>query len=148
MSHSYISNRLHIVFSTKGRRDVIAPEAAPKLWAYIAGIGRNIGAQISHVGGTGNHVHLLLGLPATVNLAAAVQKIKGSSSKWMSDSGAKNFKWQEGYAAFSVSASNLKTVGHYIETQEEHHAKHSFEDEFRSLLIKHGIKFDGRFVFG
>jgi putative transposase len=142
MSHSYISNRVHLVFSTRDRKDRISDEIRPKLWAYIAGMGKNIDAHTFAVGGTANHAHILLALPSTLTLASVVQKIKGSSSKWMNDSGEKSFEWQEGYGAFSVSASNIDAVIHYIEGQPEHHRKHSFEDEFRSLLIKHGIEFE------
>jgi REP element-mobilizing transposase RayT len=126
----------------------ISEEIQPKLWAYIAGIGANLGAHVFAVGGTANHSHILLALPPTLTLASAVQKIKGSSSKWMGDSHEKSFRWQEGYGAFSISASNLDAVIRYIDSQPEHHRKHTFEDEFRSLLIRHGIKFDERFVFG
>ena len=148
MSHSYVSNRVHIVFSTRERRDLISNENQPLLWAYVCGIGKNLHAQVLKVGGTGNHIHALIGLPATVALAATVQKIKGSSSKWMHENGVKDFEWQAGYGAFSVSASGLDAVVHYIEIQAEHHAKHTFEDEFRSLLIRHGVPFHEKYVFG
>jgi REP element-mobilizing transposase RayT len=148
MSHSYVSNRIHLVFSTRDRKDLISDEAQPKLWAYIAGIGKNISAHVLAVGGTANHTHILLALPPTLTLASTVQKIKGSSSKWMNDSREKSFRWQEGYGAFSISVSNVDAVIRYIDGQSEHHRKHTFEDEFRSLLLRHGIKFDERFVFG
>ncbi len=148
MGHSYICNRVHIVFSTRDRKALISELNQPLLWAYLTGIGKNIGAQVFKVGGTANHIHALIGLPATVSLAAAVQRIKGNSSKWLGDNGVKGFAWQQGYAAFSVSASGVDAVVKYIEGQAEHHAKHSFEDEFRSLLIRHGVPFNERYVFG
>jgi len=76
-----------------------------------------------------------------------VQALKANSSRWLSEHGFE-FEWQEGYGAFSVSASNLAAVKHYIEHQAEHHAKHSFEDEFVALLRKSGVKYDSEFVFG
>jgi len=145
MSHSYICNRVHVVFSTKNRQDLI-PENT-KLWPYIEGIGKNHGTPVFAVGGTANHIHLLITVPATVPLAKAVQTIKAVSSKWLRESVPK-FEWQQGYAAFSVSASNVTAVAEYIRRQPEHHAKHSFEDEFRSLLMRHGLGFDERYVFG
>jgi putative transposase len=147
MSHSYVSNRLHIVFSTEGRRNLIAPELEPKLWAYIRGIGKNHRFPIFAIGGTRNHLHLLLPLPAAESLAKAVQTLKANSSKWINEHG-NGFAWQEGYGAFSVSASAVSAVTAYIENQTSHHVRQSFEDEFRILLNKHGIEFDEKFLFG
>ena len=73
--------------------------------------------------------------------------LKANSSRWLGEHGF-DFSWQEGYGAFSVSASNAEAVRHYIERQPEHHARHSFEDEFISLLRKSGVKYDPEFVFG
>ena len=81
------------------------------------------------------------------NLANAVTLVKSNSSKWIREQG-KNFAWQEGYGAFSVSSSNVASVIKYIDTQEAHHRKISFEDEFISLLKKHGMSFDPKYVFG
>ena len=148
MSHSYASNHVHVVFSTRNREDLISTENQALLWAYVAGVAKNIGAQVLKVGGVGNHMHALIGLPATVSLAAAIQRVKASSSKWMHENNIKDFEWQEGYGAFSVSASGLDAVVQYIEEQAEHHAKQSFEDEFRSLLIRYRVPFNERYVFG
>jgi putative transposase len=98
-------------------------------------------------GGTANHAHLLIALPASMPLAKAIQVPKANSSRWLGEHGF-DFAWQEGYGAFSVSASNLDSVKHYIEHQAEHHAKHSFEDEFVSLLRTSSVTYDPKFVFG
>ena len=148
MSHSYSANHVHVVFSTRNRKDLISESNQPLLWAYLAGIGKNIGTQVLKIGGVANHLHALIGIPATLSVAAAVQKLKTNSSRWMHENGVKDFEWQQGYGAFSVSASGLDTVVKYIEGQGEHHAKHSFEDEFRSLLIRHGIPFNEKYMFG
>ena len=95
-------------------------------------------------GGTGNHVHLLFILPASCSLAHAVQKLKGSSSRWLG----RSFSWQEGYGAFSVSASQVLVVKRYIQNQKEHHCKRNFEQEFVALLRNCGIEYDERYVFG
>ena len=92
-------------------------------------------------------LHLLIALPATVPLSKAVQVLKANSSRWLGEHGF-DFAWQEGYGAFSVSASNADAVRNYIEHQEAHHAKHSFEDEFVSLLRKCNVAYDPQFVFG
>ena len=82
-----------------------------------------------------------------MTLAKAVQLLKGSSSKWINEHGSK-FAWQEGYGAFSVSASNLDTVVRYIADQERHHRKATFEQEFIAFLKKHKVKYDPKYVFG
>ena len=148
MSHTYSSNRLHIVFSTKERRRIIAPAFQPRLWSYMAEVAKNRGIPILAVGGHDDHAHVLLVLPPTMLLAKCVQAIKGISSKWMTDNGHRGFAWQQGYAAFSVSASQTTAVVEYIRTQREHHKRHSFEAEFLSLLRKHGIQYDPKYVFG
>lgn len=148
MSHSYVSNRLHVVFSTKERRKLIGQEIERELWAYIVGVGRNHQLPISAVGGIEDHVHILLELPGTVTLSKAVQLIKANSSKWLNETSARGFAWQEGYAAFSVSASNVQSVIHYIDNQREHHKKQTFEEEFIALLRKHGVEYDPKYVFG
>ena len=144
MAHTYSSNFIHCIFSTKERRPLIAADRQTALYAYIGGIARSEGFPLVAAGGTANHVHLLFILPATQSLAATVQKLKGSSSHWMGE----GFSWQEGYGAFSVSPSQVSVVKTYIHGQEQHHRKHNFEDEFSALLRNCGIEYDPRYVFG
>jgi REP element-mobilizing transposase RayT len=144
MAHTYASNFIHCIFSTKDRKPLIAADRKPDLYAYIGGIARSEGFSLAAAGGTTDHVHLLFILPATQSLAAIVQKLKGSSSHWMG----KGFSWQEGYGAFSVSPSQVSVVKTYIQRQEQHHRKHSFEEEFTTLLRNCGIEYDPRYVFG
>jgi len=144
MAHTYSQNLIHCVFSTKERQPLILPERQEQLWAYLFGISKNERLNLIAAGGTANHAHLLLALPPVVALAEAVQKIKGNSSRWMGT----RFSWQEGYGAFSVSASQLSTVKAYIKNQAGHHKKRTFEDEFIALLKKYGIEYDPQFVFG
>jgi putative transposase len=148
MAHSYVCNKLHIVFSTKQRRKLIPSEVQPKLWAYIVGIGRNHQLSISAVGGIEDHVHILMELPGNIALSKAVQLIKANSSKWLNETHVRGFAWQEGCAAFSVSASNVEAVIHYIDNQREHHKKQTFEEEFVALLKKHGVDYDPKYAFG
>jgi REP element-mobilizing transposase RayT len=147
MSHSYSQNYLHIVFGTKERRKLIAEARQPKLWSYMGGIGRNHGFLVLANGGMEDHVHLLIQLPPVLALAKAVSLLKSNSSRWMNEHGTK-FSWQEGYGAFSVSASGLSTVERYIANQPRHHKKMTFEEEYIALLTKHGIQFDPKYVFG
>jgi REP element-mobilizing transposase RayT len=144
MAHTYASNFIHCIFSTKERKSNIAADRMADLYAYLGGIARSEGFMLIAAGGMANHVHLLVILPATLSLAAAVQKLKGSSSRWLG----KGFAWQEGYGAFSVSPSQVTRVKKYIAGQEEHHRKQSFEEEFTETLRMCGVEYDPRFVFG
>jgi putative transposase len=146
MSHSFSKNHIHLVFSTKTRRKSISDAMQPEMWSYLAGICRNQKMVSVAIGGVADHVHLLFHLPPTVSLSKAISVLKANSSLWMNERGIK-FAWQEGYGAFSVSASNLAEVGRYIRNQKSHRAKLTFEDEFMALLRKHGVDFDPESVF-
>ena len=126
MPHSHTVNVVHIVFSTKERLKLLRPEFAPRLRSYLAGICKNLELHVYAVGGMSDHVHLLVRLPATLSLAEAANALKSNSSKWANEQGHK-FAWQKGYAAFSVSASLIATVVQYIQTQETHHRKMTFD---------------------
>jgi putative transposase len=147
MSHTYAQNVIHVVFSTKDRRKTIPAEFQPKLWAYSAGICKNQGIFVHAIGGIEDHVHFLIQLPPVMALAKALLAIKSNSSRWANEGGHK-LTWQQGYAAFSVSASNAPAVVRYIQNQEAHHRKMSFDQEFLALLRKHHVEFDPQFVFG
>lgn len=149
MSHSYVSNLMHCTFSTKERYPFIESALECDLWPYIGGIARKNRMKALAIGGTMDHVHALISLPSAMSFAKAVQLIKGGSSKWVHDafSNYKKFEWQEGYGAFSVSASQVKKTIAYIEAQKEHHRKRDFNEEFLALLKKHRIEYDPRYVF-
>jgi putative transposase len=148
MSHTYVSALVHCVFSTKNRRDLIRPEVQADLWAYIGGIARKNGMKALTVGGTANHVHILLSLSSQMSLAKSMQLVKGASSRWMNESHSDCFAWQEGYGAFTVGISQQSQAIAYIRSQREHHRKHSFEDEFVAFLTRHGVVYDPQYVWG
>ncbi len=139
MSHTYVSELIHCVFSTKQRRNCIPTKMQSRLWSFLGGIARKNAFKAIAVGGTENHVHILLSLPASMPLAKAVQLVKGGSSKWMNETGGTQFAWQEGYGAFTVGISQQKATIDYINSQAHHHAKRSFEEEFVAFLKKHEI---------
>ena len=147
MPHTYAQNVIHLVFSTKDRAKLIPKELQSRMWAYAAGICKNHDILAHAIGGMDDHIHLLIQIPPSLSLAIAVNAIKSNSSRWASEQGHK-FAWQQGYAAFSVSASLVPTVVRYIQTQESHHKKMTFDAEFLALLNKHGVAFDPKFVFG
>lgn len=150
MSHTYTSMRIHVIFSTKERQKRLREELRPKLWAYIAGIARHHGFEAIEVGGAEDHCHALIVLPPPMPLSKAVQTLKGCSSKWLNDTGVvgDNFAWQEGYGAFSVSASQTAGVIEYIKNQPEHHMKRNYAEEFLELLKRYGIAYDPAHVLG
>ena len=149
MSHSFVNNLMHCTFSTKGRNPWIDNDLELRLWPYIGGIARKNRMKALAIGGTFDHLHALLSLPSTMSFAKAVQLIKGGSSKWIHDEFPKlhAFEWQEGYGAFSVSASQAARTIAYIDRQREHHRKRTFKEEFITLLDKHQIAYDLRYVF-
>ena len=140
MSHRYESLPVHCVFSTKDRKALIPEPMKRKLWAYIGGIARTNKFKALAVGGMPDHIHALLSVPATLLVAKAVQLIKGGSSKWMNDHlPRRSFAWQDSYGVFTIGISQVKATIRYINDQERHHAKTSFEKEFRLILDRHGI---------
>src|SRR5271166_3088354 len=146
MAHSYVSSVFHVVFSTKQRMQLIRPDHQSRLWNYLAGIARNHGMQVLAVGGTENHVHMLVVLPSDMELSEPVRTLKENSSRWMRETD-RLFAWQEGYGAFSVSPSQLYKVKQYLANQPAHHATHSFEQEFLAMLQAANIGFEPDRVF-
>jgi putative transposase len=147
VAHAFFRNHVHVIFSTKQRRKTIPKELQPRLWAYLAGICKNYEMIALIVGGTQDHVRLLFHLPPKLALAKAVQLLKSNSSKWMSDQ-VREFSWQAGYGAFSVSSSNIESVTRYIDNQKAHHRKIGFDEEFQAILAKHDIEYDPKYLFG
>jgi REP element-mobilizing transposase RayT len=148
MAHTCVNGLYHCVFSTKDRRKVITPEMRLRLWAYLGGIARESDMHALQVGGTDDHVHLLLQLPSVLSIAKAMQLIKGGSSKWIHENGLSDFAWQSGYGAFTIGASQKETTLAYIFDQAEHHKKFSFEEEFLGFLRKNGIDYDPKYIWG
>ena len=147
MPSTFLSLHFHLVFSTKEREPSIKPEWRTRLHQYLGGSVNGLGAHSEAVGGTADHVHLLAELRATHLLADFMRDLKKGSSKWVHDElSLKTFAWQEGYAAFTVSASATDDVRRYIENQDEHHRDRSFREELKLMLIRSGVKFEERYL--
>ena len=128
---------------------MIDEEIRERLYAYIGGILRERDARLAAAGGTSDHVHLLVELPAALSVADAMRLVKANSSKWVREtfSTRQAFGWQTGYAAFSVSASAVEDVMCYIEQQPEHHRDKTFQEEFIDFLQRHRIEFIERHIW-
>ena len=139
---------VQIIFSTKNRKPFLRPvELRSQVHAYLTGVLRCLECDPLLVGGVENHVHILCGLSRKISLCELVKNLKTSSTKNLRDNGHHGFSWQSGYGVFSVSQSAKESVYSYIANQEIHHRKMNFQDEFRALLTKHGIRFDERYVW-
>ncbi len=140
MGHTYTKLVYHIVFSTKSRVAMITPDLSGRLFPYISGIVRQFGVPII-VNGTADHVHLLVSLRPAASLSELLRVVKTNSSRWVHEQypERRQFGWESGYGAFSVSGSRLAQVRDYIASQQERHRKLSFQQEFAALLRKHGL---------
>jgi REP element-mobilizing transposase RayT len=150
MANTYTSLHYHVVFSTKNRVAHLTPEIEQRIWAYIGGVARKHKLTALQVGGFDDHIHALVMAPPTLAPSQIAQYLKGDSSKWIHEtfSELRDFAWQEGYGAFTVSKSNLESAVSYIQKQREHHQQRSFQEEYLDFLQKHGIEYDERYVWG
>ena len=145
MADIYTKVLVHCIFSTKNRRPQISEP--DKLWSCLRGIARNRGADILAIGGTANHVHMLLALPSSLTIAQLMRDLKAKSSRHLNEIQS-GFAWQDGYAAISVSPSQVENVRNYIETQEKHHVRRSFESEYVAILDRSGVQRSPEYTFG
>jgi putative transposase len=149
MPQSLVKNYVHITFSTKNRSPLITNSIKEELFNYLGGTCNELGSQSIIVGGTSDHVHLLVNLSRKMALMTLIEKLKTHSSKWVKTKGSDfhNFYWQHGYGTFSVNPKDVRIVKEYIQNQESHHKKITFKDEYRSFLKEYNIDFDERFVW-
>ena len=139
---------VHIIFSTKNREPFLKDAGVRKeMHAYLAAVLEKYDSRAWLVGGTADHVHVLCDLSHSQTLAKVVGESKRSSSRWVKTKGITRFYWQAGYGAFSVSCTNAATVKQYIAEQDRHHARRSFQDEYRVFLRGHRLEFDERYVW-
>ena len=150
MGQSIAEVWLHIIFATKQRCPFLSNAGLrAEMHAYLAGICKEMNCRARIVNGTSNHVHLLCRLGRTVTIASLILGIKRSSSKWIKPRGRmlSKFAWQNGYAAFGVSPSRLKSVERYIANQERHHRKIGFREELLSFFEEYEIELDERYLW-
>ncbi|MEM9481213.1 MAG: IS200/IS605 family transposase [Verrucomicrobiota bacterium] len=150
MANTFTELHYHCVFSTKNRENFIQKDIEKNVWAILAKTASSHGMHAVRIGGIENHVHVLLDIPKTLAVSEAMKRLKGGSSVAINESGisTRPFKWQDGYAAFTVSASAKPDVVEYIARQREHHRTRTFEEEYIVLLEKHGIGYDPKYLWG
>lgn len=148
MPGTYSQLLLHVVFSTKRRQPWIKTDIAERLYPYIGGIIRAEKGTLYEIGGVEDHIHLYLRWRTDGSIADLIRTVKSRSSRWVREtySTLKEFAWQEGYSVFTVSKSQEQTVRQYIVNQHAHHAKVDFRSELLTLLQRHGVEFEERYV--
>ena len=149
MAGTFTNLLYHIVFSTKHRQPLITTTLQEELYKYMGGIVRGEGGTHLVIGGMTDHVHLVARFKADKSVSHMLQLIKANSSKWSNERPEQNsrFAWQTGYAAFSVSESQVGAVRDYVRRQDEHHRISSFQEELLALLRKHEIDYDERYLW-
>ena len=149
MGQSLAQNYIHIIFSVKNRKPLINESIEQELFQYIGGLCKNLESTPLEVGGYKNHIHILCILSKKLPLATLIQKVKSKSSKWIKPKGPeyKNFYWQNGYGAFSISSSKVESFRSYIKKQKEHHQNMSFEEEYKDMLKENNVEFDARYIW-
>ena len=147
MPHTCGNILLHFIFSTHQRRALIKPEFRDDLFAYLGGIIREMKGTALIVNGAVDHVHMLIRVRPVHSAAEMVRVVKANSSRWVREKHSPRFGWQTGYGVFSVSESSVAAVTAYIAEQEEHHKKHSFQEEFVAFLTKNHVEYDERYIW-
>ncbi|QIF04899.1 IS200/IS605 family transposase [Roseimicrobium sp. ORNL1] len=149
MAQSLAKVYLHLIFSTKDRVKVLPDDIRPALHDYMGGVLREADCSSVEINTEPDHAHVLFLLSRTTTISNVVRDLKKGSTNWLRAqyTQLRDFYWQHGYGAFSVSSSNVDAVSEYIRNQREHHQKQSFQDEFRAFLKRHDVEFDERYVW-
>jgi putative transposase len=148
MPQSLVQIYLHIVFSTKNRLPTLK-DIQVETYSYLAGICKNLECPALIIGGAEDHIHLLTSHSKNKTIAEFLRDLKRSSSKWIKtlNSDLTSFSWQNGYGAFSISATHIEDLKKYIANQKQHHNNNSFKNEFRRLCKKYDVAIDERYVW-
>jgi len=149
MANTFTQIYVHIVFSVKGRQNLIQKSWKDELHKYICGIVNGKDQKVYAIGGMADHIHLLVSIKPTISISDLVRDIKANSSKWINEKQyvVGKFQWQEGFGAFSYGQSQLDIVITYINNQEQHHEQKTFKDEYMELLQRFNIIYDEKYLF-
>jgi REP element-mobilizing transposase RayT len=140
---------IHLVFSTKGRRQFLRDMERSQLHAYITGVLKNDDSPVIEINSVSDHVHVLFAQSKNHALAKVVEQVKSASSGWIKtlDVWYLDFGWQNGYGGFSVSPMHVEAVRQYIRNQPEHHKQEDFQTEYRRFCEKNAKPLDERYAW-
>ena len=144
---TYHKLHYHLIFGTKKKQPFLNADIRPRLWSYMAGTISGLGGTPRIIGGWIDHVHVLLDLKPAHDMTAIVREVKKASTPWLREAAAiPNFSWQEGYAVFTVGYHGMDVIHRYIERQEEHHRKKTYQEELIEFLEEAGVDYDPKFL--
>jgi REP element-mobilizing transposase RayT len=149
MANTYTQCYFHLVFAVKNRDALIKKAWKDELGKYITGIVQNHRHKMLAIGSMPDHLHILIGYNLNQLIPDLVEEIKTSSNSWIKGKRLSKFKfeWQKGYGAFTHSYSQIDTVVKYILSQEEHHKKKPFKEEYFEILEKNNVEFKEEYLF-
>lgn len=149
MAGTYTKLYYHIIFSTKSRQPFIEPEIEDELYKYVSGIVRSLEGSCIEINGMPDHIHLLVIVPPKLAVSNILRDIEANSSRWIHETGRDllSFAWQDGFAAFTVSKSQADLVRSYIREQKDHHRQRDYKAELLSLLARHEVEYDERYIW-
>jgi len=149
MANTFTQIYIHIVFSVKGRQNLIQKSWEDELYKYICGIVNGRDQKVYAIGGVADHIHLLVSIKPTISISELVRDIKAHSSKWINEKRFIDgkFQWQKGFGGFSFSHSQIDNVIAYMNNQEQHHKMKKFKEEYIELLKKYDIDYDENYLF-
>jgi len=149
MPQSLSNILVHLIFSTKHREPLLSKSIGAQTHAYMAAMIRDMGCECYRAGGVEDHVHFAIRLSRVLPISELLVKLKTGSSRWLKTQNGvvPDFAWQKGYGVFSAGYRDLDKMLLYIDGQEEHHRKTTFQDEYRALLIENGVEWDERYVW-
>ena len=149
MANTYSQILIHVVFTVKGRGNLIDKRWRSDLHKYIAGIITSKGQKSIIVNGVGDQIHCFIGLKPSMSLSELIRDVKNNSSKFINENQLVKgkFQWQEGFGAFSYATSQVKNVYNYILNQEEHHKKSTFKEEYIDLLETYEVEYEDDYLF-
>jgi REP element-mobilizing transposase RayT len=146
---TYSQIYIHIIFAVQGRQSLILPEWEERLYKYITGIVQKKDQKMLAINGMPDHIHFLMGMRPSCCISDIVREVKKASNEFIRQNNfvKSNFNWQEGFAAFSYSHSQLNDVLNYISNQKNHHLKTTFKDEYVDLLKRFSVDYNNKYLF-
>ena len=149
MANTYHQIHIQAIFAVKKRTGLIQKEWKDELYKYITGVIQEHEHKLLAINGMPDHLHVFFGMRPSQSLSDLMQDIKGGSSKWINEKKfiKAKFEWQEGFGAFSYSRSQASKVISYVQSQEAHHRKFTFLDEYKKFLEKFEVDYDERYIF-